>query len=79
VDWQCVGMWVVSVCGEVVSVVWEVVVGGGSNPPGIFWIFRLSEITSGAFSCHLWKDHITCADTLLVEGSTKHIEKKLAT
>ena len=32
-----------------------------------------TEITSGAFSCHLRMDHTTYADTLLVEGNTKHV------
>jgi len=45
---------------------------GHASPQGNFRILH-SEITSGAFSCHLRMDHITCADTLLVEGNTKHI------
>jgi len=38
---------------------------------------RLSfrNIAGGGRGCHLWVDHITWADTLLVEGNTKYIIK----
>ena len=45
------------------------------SPPRKFLNFRLSETTSGASSCHLQMDHIICADTLPVEGNTKHMIK----
>ena len=45
----------------------------GHVPQGNFLIIKLSETMSGAFSYHLWKDHINCADTLLVEGNIKYV------